>query len=90
LITYLLDGQAKEVEERQTIRQSLGWWGRGFIEGSAYIIDLPGNEQKAMKKVLEFGVSNAIVVAHIDTYCRAHPTDTPIDGVQNLLTKMLK
>jgi hypothetical protein len=89
MVTWILENEPQKDGE-QKVHQSLGWWGRGFIEGAAYTIDLPGNEGKAMKAVVDFGLSVDIVAAHIAAYCRSNPTKTPIDGVQALLLKALK
>jgi hypothetical protein len=74
---------------QQKIHLALGWWGRGFIEGAAYTMDLPNND-KAMKKVTEFGLTVDVVTAHLDAYCRTNPDHTPFEGVQELLLTALK
>ena|ERR1700687_3175109 len=90
MVTWVLENEQKDDRGHQGVHQTLGWWGRGFIEGAAYTIDLAGNEGKAMKKVVDFGLSVDVVVAHLAAYCRSNPTRTPIDGVQDLLLKALK
>src|SRR5262245_25172883 len=72
---------------RQDIRQGLGWWGRGFIEGFIYGTDTNGELEK---KASEFGISVHVVTAHIEAYCTDNPTKTPFDAVQDLLLKVLK
>jgi len=89
IITWLLDKEADQDTSLRKIHLALGWWGRGFVEGAAYTIDLP-DQTKAMKKVTEFGLTVDVVTAHLAAYCRSNPGDTPIDGVQQLLLKALK
>jgi len=89
LITSLLD-KNRDNEASRDLHLSLGWWGRGFIEGAAYMIDPPGKEPKASKKVSEFGLTVDVVAAHLEAYCRSNPNDTPVEAVQDLLLKALK
>lgn len=90
IVTWLLDNEQDKEHAAQKIHLTLGWWGRGFVEGAAYAIDLPGNQNKAMKHVTAFGLTVDVVTAHLDAYCRANPSDTPLEGVQELLLKALK
>jgi len=70
---------------KQPIRNGLGWCGRGFIEGAAFVI---GDD--ALKKVDEFGLCVDVVAAHIASSCYNHPTKTASEAVPNLLVKVLK
>ena len=56
------------------------------MEGAVYMI----GGDKAEKKAADFGLSVEVVRAHLKTYCYSHPTDTPLEGVQDLLLKVLK
>ena len=82
-ITWLLDSERNGTTH--DIQHSLGWWGRGFIEGAVYM-----KGDNAQKKARDFGLSVDVVAAHLQTYCVAHPTETPFDGVQDLVLKVLK
>lgn len=64
-ITWMLQNEKTASADlpKQPIRNVLGWWGRGFIEGAAFMI---GDD--AIKKVDEFGLSVDVVGAHIASY----------------------
>jgi hypothetical protein len=82
-ITWVL--QSEHEGNTRVNHDLLGWWGRGWIEGAAYI--LGGN---ATDKANEFGLSVNVVAAYVQTYCAAHPTDTPYAAIQDLMLKVLK
>lgn len=79
-LTWLLEN-----DPDQKVRQGLGWWGRGFIEGAVFVM---GN--KAQKSASEFGLSVDVIAAHITAYCYQHPTETAFEAAQQLLLKVLK
>lgn len=78
-ITWLLE------TEPQGIRSVMGWWGRGYIEGAAFVM---GDD--AVRKADKFGLSVDVVAAHVATYCYEHPAETAFDAVRRLLVKVLK
>ena len=82
-ITWLLISERKGTTHE--IHDSLGWWGRGWIEGAAYVLGDVAN-----KKANDFGLSVDVVAAHLQTYCAARPTETPYAGIQDLMLKVLK
>jgi hypothetical protein len=87
-ITWLLEAErtaSAEVLPKQGIRNVMGWWGRGYIEGAVFVM---GDD--ALKKADKFGLSVDVVAAHIAAYCYEHPTGTAFDAVQHLLVKALK
>jgi hypothetical protein len=92
MVTWLLEDKRIAEATRERYRESLAWWGRGFLEGAAYMIGAPGrrSEMKAWKKVVDFGLTTDVVAAHLSSYCHQHPTDRPIDAIQDLLLKALK
>jgi hypothetical protein len=93
-ISWLLENEAKlRMADDQRIRDALGWWGRGFVQGATYMIDVgiaKGKGNEAMKKADAFGLSAEVVGAHIATYCHGHEAETPGDAIQDLLAKVLK
>jgi hypothetical protein len=86
-ITWLLENERTASSERpkQLLRNILGWWGRGFIEGA--VLGMGGKAQGAAN---DFGLSVDVVAGHIATYCYQNPTKTPFDAVQQLLLKVVK
>jgi hypothetical protein len=84
-ITWLLEDERTASAELQPMRNLLGWWGRGFIEGAVFVMG-----DKALKKADQFGLSVDVVAAHLSAYCSEHPTETASDAVQKLLVKVLK
>lgn len=77
------------LEKEQTekpIRIGLGWWGRGFIEGALYIINVPAIDKKAQ----DFGLTVDVVASHISAYCYTHEKETPYDAIQKLILQIMQ
>jgi hypothetical protein len=84
-ITWLIESEKNRPEPGRQIHIALGWWGRGFIEGAVYVFG-----DKAQKAASDYGLSVDVVAAHVTTYCYSHQTETPLDGIQSLLLKVIK
>jgi len=83
-VNWLLESQGKDSE----FRRMVGWWGRGFVEGTVAMLDGPGGDA-ARAKVERFGLTVDVVAAHISAYCYAHPAETPWNAAGDLSLKAL-
>jgi len=72
---------------KRDLRNILGWWGRGYVEGAISWQEVVDDE-KMRKAANDFGLTVDTVAAHLTGYCYKHQEKTPVDAVQNLTLKI--
>ena len=82
-LARMLDPADSDVAQQES--HALGYWAQGFVMGW-----IAGSRTQDQNLPGYFGLSPRVAEAHVETYCLANSTASVMNGVTDLLEKVLK